>query len=124
MSYSIRVQKAECKPQQNQRFALSPLLFITVMYTISGDLQKKPPWSLLYADDVMLACEDKKELEKEVQAWCDRLAAFGLRLNVGKTELCGERHERLKLHCDQWHCGIRAQPALNIMGRRLHPKAA
>ncbi|VDP25373.1 unnamed protein product, partial [Heligmosomoides polygyrus] len=44
------------------------------------------PWTLLYADDVMLACEDKTELEREAQAWCDRLALFGLKLNVKKTE--------------------------------------
>uniref|UniRef100_A0A183FPM7 Reverse transcriptase domain-containing protein n=1 Tax=Heligmosomoides polygyrus TaxID=6339 RepID=A0A183FPM7_HELPZ len=41
---------------------------------------------LLYADDVMLACEDKDDLEQQVQAWCDRLAIFGLKLNVKKTE--------------------------------------
>ncbi|VDP04161.1 unnamed protein product [Heligmosomoides polygyrus] len=34
----------------------------------------------------MLASEDKDELEREVQAWCDRLERFGLKLNVKKTE--------------------------------------
>ncbi|VDP12537.1 unnamed protein product [Heligmosomoides polygyrus] len=34
----------------------------------------------------MLASEDKDELEREVQAWCDRLERFGLRLDVKKTE--------------------------------------
>ncbi|VDP07231.1 unnamed protein product [Heligmosomoides polygyrus] len=34
----------------------------------------------------MLASEDKGELEREVQAWCDRLERFGFRLNVKKTE--------------------------------------
>ncbi|VDO98026.1 unnamed protein product [Heligmosomoides polygyrus] len=42
--------------------------------------------TLLYADDVMLACEDKAELERQAQEWCDRLALFGLKLNVKKTE--------------------------------------
>ncbi|VDO60178.1 unnamed protein product [Heligmosomoides polygyrus] len=49
-------------------------------------LQKPVPWTLLYADDVMLASEDKGELERELQAWCDRLERFGLKLNVKKTE--------------------------------------
>ncbi|VDP11891.1 unnamed protein product [Heligmosomoides polygyrus] len=56
------------------------------MDAIIRDFQKPVPWTLLYADDVMLACEDKDELEREVQAWCDRLERFGLRLNVKKTE--------------------------------------
>ncbi|VDP01431.1 unnamed protein product [Heligmosomoides polygyrus] len=50
------------------------------------DLQKPVPWTLLYADDVMLACEDKDDLERQVQAWSDRLAMFGLKLNVKKSE--------------------------------------
>ncbi|VDP21806.1 unnamed protein product [Heligmosomoides polygyrus] len=50
-------------------------------------LRQKPiPWTLLYADDVMLACEDKDDLERHLQAWCDRLAMFGLKLNVKQTE--------------------------------------
>ncbi|XGW02685.1 hypothetical protein V3C99_014597 [Haemonchus contortus] len=56
------------------------------MDTITKDLQKPAPWTLLYADDVMLASEDKSELESQVQTWSDRLAMFGLRLNVKKTE--------------------------------------
>ncbi|VDO92433.1 unnamed protein product [Heligmosomoides polygyrus] len=30
--------------------------------------------------------EDKTELERQEQEWCDRLALFGLKLNVKKTE--------------------------------------
>ncbi|VDO23330.1 unnamed protein product [Heligmosomoides polygyrus] len=56
------------------------------MDAITRDLQKPVPWTLLYADDVMLASEDKDELEREVQACCDRLERFGLRLNGKKTE--------------------------------------
>ncbi|XGW10232.1 hypothetical protein V3C99_012037 [Haemonchus contortus] len=70
----------------HQGSALSPLLFVVVMDAITKDLQKPAPWTLLYADDVMLASEDKSELESQVQTWSDRLARFGLRLNVKKTE--------------------------------------
>ncbi|VDP07495.1 unnamed protein product [Heligmosomoides polygyrus] len=59
------------------------------MDAISRDLQKPTPWTLLHAYDVMLASEDKAEFERQVQAWCDRLAAFGLKLNVKKSELMG-----------------------------------
>ncbi|VDL83730.1 unnamed protein product [Nippostrongylus brasiliensis] len=44
------------------------------------------PWSLLYADGVMLESEDREELELLVQFWSDRLAQFGVRLSVSKTE--------------------------------------
>ncbi|EYC32664.1 hypothetical protein Y032_0002g1031 [Ancylostoma ceylanicum] len=70
----------------HQGSALSPLLFILVIDAVTRDLQKPAPWTLLYADDVMIAAEDKYELERQTQAWSDRLAQFGLRLNVTKTE--------------------------------------
>ncbi|VDO66032.1 unnamed protein product [Heligmosomoides polygyrus] len=70
----------------HQGSALSPLLFVIVVDAITRDLQRSAPWTLLYADDVMLASEDKAELERQAQAWCDRLVLFGLKLNVKKTE--------------------------------------
>ena len=69
-----------------QRSTLSPLLFILVMDAITRDLQSPVPWTLLYADDVMLASADRTDLERKVSAWSKRLARFGLRLNVRKTE--------------------------------------
>ncbi|EYC44370.1 hypothetical protein Y032_0463g1909 [Ancylostoma ceylanicum] len=78
----------------HQGSALSPLLFIVVMDALTKDLQRPAPWTLLYADDVMLASEDKDELERQTQAWSDRLARFGLRLNIKKTEyLTTDEHE-------------------------------
>ncbi|VDP23330.1 unnamed protein product [Heligmosomoides polygyrus] len=47
----------------HQGSTLSPLLFVVVMDAITRDLQKPVPWTLLYADEVMLVCEDKGELE-------------------------------------------------------------
>ena len=59
---------------------------MVVLDAISRDLQKPSPWTLLYSDDVVLASEDKDELEQQVQAWSDRLTKFGLKLNIKKTE--------------------------------------
>uniref|UniRef100_A0A914W303 Reverse transcriptase domain-containing protein n=1 Tax=Plectus sambesii TaxID=2011161 RepID=A0A914W303_9BILA len=70
----------------HQGSALSPLLFVIVMDVITLDLQKLVLWTLLYADDVFLASDDREELQQQVQPWKDRLAHFGLRLNVQKTE--------------------------------------
>ncbi|VDO89830.1 unnamed protein product [Heligmosomoides polygyrus] len=70
----------------HQGSALSPLLLVVVMHAISRDLQQPVLWTLLYADDVMLASEDKIELQRQVQAWCDRLERLGLKHNVKETE--------------------------------------
>ena len=70
----------------HQGSALSPLLFILVMDTITRDLQQDVPWMLLYADDVMLAAKTREELQQCVQSWNDRFSQYGLRLNFSKTE--------------------------------------
>ncbi|EYC27787.1 hypothetical protein Y032_0008g183 [Ancylostoma ceylanicum] len=70
----------------HQRSALSPLLFISVMNAITRDLQRPTPWTLPYADDVMLASEQKEDLERQSQTSSKRLACSGLRLKIKKTE--------------------------------------
>lgn len=70
----------------HQGSALSPLLFILVIDWATRSIQRPAPWTLLYADDVMLAHEKREDLQRDVQLWKDTLAAIGLRLNVGKTE--------------------------------------
>ncbi|KHJ44565.1 hypothetical protein D918_05230 [Trichuris suis] len=66
--------------------ALSPLLFITVMDTVTRDLQTPYPHTMLYADDVVLTAESRQELEEKVITWKNRLALYGLKLNLRKTE--------------------------------------
>ncbi|VDP07674.1 unnamed protein product [Heligmosomoides polygyrus] len=62
------------------------LLLVVVMNANTRDLQKPVPGTLLYADDVMLPYEGKGKLERQVQAWCDHFAMFGLILNVKETK--------------------------------------
>ncbi|VDO79602.1 unnamed protein product [Heligmosomoides polygyrus] len=66
----------------HQGSVLSLLLFVLFIDAVTRGLQQPVPWTLLYGDDVMLACDDNFDLERQVQAWCDRLAMFGLKLKV------------------------------------------
>ncbi|VDO72255.1 unnamed protein product [Heligmosomoides polygyrus] len=52
-----------------------------------AELQAKfRPDALMSFNDIMLACEEITKLERQEEAWCDRLAFFGLELHVKKTE--------------------------------------
>ncbi|KAK6737515.1 hypothetical protein RB195_019929 [Necator americanus] len=79
----------------HQGSSLSPLLFILCMDTITKEIQKQHPWTLLFADDVMLASGSRGDLQKQVRSWKDRLQKYELRLNTSKTEYveCGPRIE-------------------------------
>ncbi|ETN71743.1 hypothetical protein NECAME_19189 [Necator americanus] len=54
--------------------SLSPLLFILC---ITKEIEKQHPWTLLFADDIMLASESRDDLQKRVQSWKDRLRQHG-----------------------------------------------
>ena len=75
----------------HQGSALSPLLFNICMDTVTADIQTAHPWTLLFADDVMLAHRTRRGLERLVQTWKDRLEEYGMKLNISKTEYlqCG-----------------------------------
>ncbi|EYC45749.1 hypothetical protein Y032_0417g1090 [Ancylostoma ceylanicum] len=55
---------------------LDPRRSSTAFHTDAAtrDLQRPAPWTLLYADDVMLASEQKDEHERQTQAWSEGLA--------------------------------------------------
>ena len=62
--------------------ALSPLLFVIVMETISREFKVALPWELLYADDLVVIAETEEDLIK-------RRMTCGL-INI--TDTCRRKH--------------------------------
>ena len=75
------------------------------MDTVTADLQAPHPWSLLYADDVLLMDEERQELQHQTQQWKNRLDENGMRLNTTKTEYM--------------ECGPKTDGSINISGEDL-----
>jgi hypothetical protein len=61
----------------HQGSALSPLLFILCLDRITRDIQGEHPWTVLYADDVVLARNTRNELKTALKTWKDRLEQYG-----------------------------------------------
>lgn len=63
------------------------------MDMVTKDIQAPHPWTLLFADDVMLPNKTWKGLERQTQICNNRLEQYGMRLNIKKTEYmeCGEQ---------------------------------
>jgi len=82
-----------------QGSALPPLLFVLCMNNVSRDLQKRPPWNLLYAYDIALASETKEALQDQAQLWKNIVTEKRLKLNIGKTEYmeCGLAVKKMEL---------------------------
>uniref|UniRef100_A0A1B0CQP9 Putative rna-directed dna polymerase from mobile element jockey-like diaphorina citri n=1 Tax=Lutzomyia longipalpis TaxID=7200 RepID=A0A1B0CQP9_LUTLO len=79
-------EKFEVRVGVHQGSALSPLLFNTVMDYLTSDIQTEAPWTLLYADDVVLIDTDKNLLQNRLNQWLDELESGGLRISRTKTE--------------------------------------
>uniref|UniRef100_A0A914XJV1 Reverse transcriptase domain-containing protein n=1 Tax=Plectus sambesii TaxID=2011161 RepID=A0A914XJV1_9BILA len=88
---TVRTQCGDTRAQPvtvgvHQGSALSPYLFITVLDVVCQDLLEPAPWTMLYADDVVLCARNQGDLERKLQKWKDRLHQHGLQINTAKTE--------------------------------------
>jgi len=61
----VTLNSFEVKVGMHQVLALSPLLFVIVMESLSREFRVTLPWELLYADDLVVIAET------EVETWYD-----------------------------------------------------
>ena len=59
----------EVKVGTHQGSALSPLLFVIVMESISREFRVDLPWELLYVDHLAVIAETEEELIKRLNEW-------------------------------------------------------
>lgn len=71
----------------HQGSVLSPLLFNIVMDYLAKDIQRPPPWNILYADEIVLINDCLEELQEMVDQWKNALESQGLRISRTKTEM-------------------------------------
>jgi len=69
----------------HQGSALSPLLYVMVMETLSREFRVALPWELLYADDLVVIAETEEDLIKRLNEWKDNVENRGMRANMNKT---------------------------------------
>ncbi|XP_063600013.1 uncharacterized protein LOC134776232 [Penaeus indicus] len=65
---------------------LIPFMFAIIMDTFTDNIRKEAPWSMMFADDVVLCCKGKTELEENLERWRDGLEKRGMKVSRVKTE--------------------------------------
>ena len=68
----------------HQGSALSPFLFATVMDVATESVRDLAPWSMLFADDIVLCAESKDAVASKLSSWMEALKAHGLKVNHAK----------------------------------------
>ncbi|XP_072934923.1 uncharacterized protein [Epargyreus clarus] len=69
----------------HQGSALSPLLFNLVMDFLTKDIPAPLPWTILYADDIVLADDSAQQLQDRLNTWTQALEKYGLRKPAGHS---------------------------------------
>ena len=70
----------------HQGSALSPYLFNLLMDTLLEETAVEAPWSMLFADDIVLIAESREELQNRLEECRRCLEEYGLKVSREKTE--------------------------------------
>ena len=70
----------------HQGSALSPFLFAMIMDMLTDEVRREPPWTMLFADDIVICEETRKEVERRLEFWKYALKRIGMKVSRSKTE--------------------------------------
>ena len=48
---------------------LSPFLFAVIMDKLMDEVRREPPYTMLFADDIVICKETRKEVEQRLESW-------------------------------------------------------
>ncbi|KAK3519034.1 hypothetical protein QTP70_016148 [Hemibagrus guttatus] len=79
----------------HQGSVLSPFLFAIVMDQLSEEVRQESPWTMMFADDIVICSESREQVEENLERWRFALERRGMKVSHSKTEyMCvNEREE-------------------------------
>ncbi|KAK3555713.1 hypothetical protein QTP86_029004, partial [Hemibagrus guttatus] len=74
--------------------ALSPFLFAIVMDQLSEEVRQESPWTMMFADDIVICSESREQVEENLERWRFALERRGMKVSRNKTEyMCVNERE-------------------------------
>ncbi|KAK3544372.1 hypothetical protein QTP86_010153 [Hemibagrus guttatus] len=70
----------------HQGSALSPFLFVMVMDQLSEEVRQESPWTMMFADDIVICSESREQVEENLERWRFALERRGMKVSCSKTE--------------------------------------
>ena len=64
-----KTEYCEVKVGLHQWSALSLRLFVIIMDVLADEARTKPPWAMIFADELVLVSETVAEVEEELERW-------------------------------------------------------
>ncbi|KAK3564694.1 hypothetical protein QTP86_024843 [Hemibagrus guttatus] len=70
----------------HQGSALSPFLFAIVMDQLSEEVRQESPWTMMFANDIVICSESREQVEESLERWRFVLERRGMKVSRSKTE--------------------------------------
>ncbi|KAK3517593.1 hypothetical protein QTP70_012951 [Hemibagrus guttatus] len=78
----------------HQGSALSPFLFAIVMDQLSEEVRQESPWTVMFADDIVICSVSREQVEENLERWRFALERRGMKVSRSKTEyMCVNERE-------------------------------
>ncbi|KAK3575195.1 hypothetical protein QTP86_020892 [Hemibagrus guttatus] len=78
----------------HQGSALSPFLFAIVTDQLSEEVRQESPWTMMFADDIVICSESREQVEENLERWRFALERRGMKVSCSKTEyMCVNERE-------------------------------
>ena len=83
------IESFKVKVGLHQGSALSPFLFAVIMDRLTDEVRREPPWTMLFANDIVICEETREEVEQRLECWRYALERRGMKISRSKTKyLC------------------------------------
>ncbi|MCJ8736308.1 hypothetical protein PDJAM_G00258080 [Pangasius djambal] len=70
----------------HQGSALNPFLFAMVMDQLSEEVRQESPYTMMFADDIVICSESREQVEENLERWRFALERRGMKVSCSKTE--------------------------------------
>ncbi|KAK3519256.1 hypothetical protein QTP70_023102 [Hemibagrus guttatus] len=78
----------------HQGSGLSPFLFAIAMDQLSEEVRQESPWTMMFADDIVICSESREQVEENLERWRFALERRGMKVSctvmTGKTSRAGK----------------------------------
>ena len=78
----------------HQGSTLSPFLFVMVMDRLTDEIRQESPWTMMFADDIVICSESREQAEASLERWRYALERRGMKGSRSNTEcMCVNERE-------------------------------
>nr|XP_033493144.1 uncharacterized protein LOC117263658 [Epinephelus lanceolatus] len=70
----------------HQGSALCPFFFAMVMDRLTDEVRQECPWTMMFADDIVICSESREQVEENLERWRNALERRRMKVNHSKTE--------------------------------------